>query len=160
MSSGRTVTQTTQFTPTIEENPMFSSWRDSRNLSGISQAYQPVNRSPRFAPSSPKTNLVDTLSASLQANCALSSFKQEKTFQSNNFQSLSSNVELHEVFEYLGLSKYTDVFMQQEVRFTVNLDIMTVITWPHVYLRFCRDILKNSILEGIQVEVSRQFQFE
>jgi hypothetical protein len=106
--SNRTVAQPTQFTPTIEENPMFSSWRDTRTT--LNPGFN------RLASATTKSNLVDTLSASLQANCALSSFKQEKTFQNSNFQnSLSSNVELHEVFEYLGLSKYTDVFMQQEV---------------------------------------------
>jgi protein bicaudal C len=106
--SNRAVAQPTQFTPTIEENPMFSSWRDSRTT--LNPGFN------RLASSTAKSNLVDTLSASLQANCALSSYKQEKQFQTSNFQnSLSSNVELHEVFEYLGLSKYTDVFMQQEV---------------------------------------------
>ena len=63
-------------------------------------------------------NLVDSLSASLQANCALANYKEkQKAFQPNNYQNLQAQVELHEVFEYLGLSKYTDVFMQQEVKF-------------------------------------------
>ncbi len=31
---------------------------------------------------------------------------------------ISTQVELHEVFDYLGLSKYTTVFLQQEVKTT------------------------------------------
>jgi len=83
-----------QFTPTIEENPIFNTW------------------GPR----------VDTLSASLQANC-LSTMKKERyspnaaPFQprSSSMVDISAQVELHEVFDYLGLSKYTTVFLQQEV---------------------------------------------
>lgn len=67
---------------------------------------------------------MDTLSASLQANC-LSTMKKERyspnaqPFQprSNSMVDMSTQVELHEVFDYLGLSKYTNVFLQQEVPF-------------------------------------------
>jgi len=68
---------------------------------------------------------VDTLSASLQANC-LSTMKKERyspnaaPFQprSSSMVDISAQVELHEVFDYLGLSKYTTVFLQQEVNTT------------------------------------------
>jgi len=91
--SSRNMSQA-QFTPTIEENPIFNTW------------------GPR----------VDTLSASLQANC-LSTMKKERyspnaaPFQprSSSMVDISAQVELHEVFDYLGLSKYTTVFLQQEV---------------------------------------------
>ena len=50
------------------------------------------------------------------ASCGMSSFKQEPMAQTKNHnQSLTQCVDLPEVFEYLGLSKYTDVFVQQEV---------------------------------------------
>jgi len=52
------------------------------------------------------------------ASCGMSSFKQEPMAQTKNHnQSLTQCVDLPEVFEYLGLSKYTDVFVQQEVIF-------------------------------------------
>ena len=54
------------------------------------------------------------------ASCGMSSFKQEPMAQTKNHnQSLTQCVDLPEVFEYLGLSKYTDVFVQQEVNISV-----------------------------------------
>ena len=51
------------------------------------------------------------------ASCGMASFKQEQMSQTKNHnQSLTQCVDLPEVFEYLGLSKYTDVFVQQEVK--------------------------------------------
>ena len=51
------------------------------------------------------------------ASCGMASFKQEPISQTKNHnQSLTQCVDLPEVFEYLGLSKYTDVFVQQEVK--------------------------------------------
>ena len=51
------------------------------------------------------------------ASCGMASFKQETISQTKNHnQSLTQCVDLPEVFEYLGLSKYTDVFVQQEVK--------------------------------------------
>ena len=42
--------------------------------------------------------------------------EQSNTQQSNQTNQLAQLVDLPEVFEYLGLSKYTDVFVHQEVR--------------------------------------------
>ena len=59
-------------------------------------------------------NLVEQMQP---ASCGMASFKQEQMSQTKNHnQSLTQCVDLPEVFEYLGLSKYTDVFVQQEVK--------------------------------------------
>ena len=68
-----------------------------------------------FWPWTQRFNLVEQMQP---ASCGMSSFKQEPMAQPKNHnQSLTQCVDLPEVFEYLGLSKYTDVFVQQEVIF-------------------------------------------
>ena len=44
-----------------------------------------------------------------------STFKNNQTETNNSTSNLAQLVDLPEVFEYLGLSKYTDVFVHQEV---------------------------------------------
>ena len=78
------------------------------------------------------------------ASCGMSSFKQEPMAQTKNHnQSLTQCVDLPEVFEYLGLSKYTDVFVQQEV----NISSFLV-------ENFCRKFLasKNFWFQKIESE--------
>ena len=75
------------------------------------------------------------------ASCGMASFKnqmsQEPMPQTNNHnQSLTQCVDLPEVFEYLGLSKYTDVFVQQEVKIVVFGSNFFYIFFPVIYFKF------------------------
>ena len=63
--------------------------------------------------------LVDQIHSNQASSCGMASFKQEISSAKTN-QSLTQCVDLPEVFDYLGLSKYTDVFVQQEVSFHLN----------------------------------------
>ena len=45
----------------------------------------------------------------------MSTFKTSQSETNNSTSNLAQMVDLPEVFEYLGLSKYTDVFVHQEV---------------------------------------------
>jgi protein bicaudal C len=91
----RNISSRNQLSPTFEENnnSMFTSWRER---SAINQG-------------------VSSLSTSLQATTL-------SPFQSATEKAFKQPVELTEVFDYLGLSKYTDIFHQQEV------DLQTFLT--------------------------------
>lgn len=127
-------------TPTYEES-IYSTWRDSRNT----------------------INQVEQVQSQVQpASCGMASFKQEK-----QNQSLTQCVDLPEVFEYLGLSKYTDVFVQQEVDLQTFLSLtdgdlkelgITTFGPRRKMLLAIQELNKNgdSILQGIVQNRSRQ----
>jgi len=129
-------------TPTYEES-IYSTWRDNRNTLNQVEQMQP-------------------------ASCGMASFKQEPMSQTKNHnQSLTQCVDLPEVFEYLGLSKYTDVFVQQEVDLQTFLSLtdgdlkelgITTFGPRRKMLLAIQELNKNgdSILQGIVQNRSRQ----
>lgn len=125
-------------TPTYEEN-IYSAWRGSRNtINQVEQKPQNVT------------------------------YKSNQAAESNSATSnLAQLVDLPEVFEYLGLSKYTDVFVHQEVDLQTFLSLtdgdlkelgITTFGPRRKMLLAIQELNKrgDSILQGIIQSRSRQ----